>query len=88
METKELETNRLILRKIKEDDYKDAYNKWCCDPEVTRYVTWNIHENENVTKEYFNSIIEKYKENKIYNWIIELKETHEIIGNLDIGGVY
>ena len=81
---KTLETNRLILRKINENDYKQAYELWCSRPAVTKYVMWNKHENENQTKEYFNTLIEEYNDNKTYRWIIELKEEHKVIGTIAI----
>ena len=36
--TKELETERLLLRKIQPDDYVVAYKEWCSDPEQVKYT--------------------------------------------------
>lgn len=40
--TKQLETNRLILRKIKSNDYIDAFKNWCNSDLVDKYVTGQI----------------------------------------------
>lgn len=45
-----IETNRLILRKFKKDDAQEMYESWCNDPEVTKFMTWNKHENIGVTQ--------------------------------------
>ncbi|MDD3428906.1 MAG: hypothetical protein PHG02_02725 [Oscillospiraceae bacterium] len=38
--TQQLETRRLILRKISVDDCKDMYENWANDPTVTQYLRW------------------------------------------------
>lgn len=82
--TKTLETERLILRKIKKEDYKEAYNNWCKDEDVARYVTWYAHENELVTKELFETWEKEYELLDTFKWIVELKDTHELIGTISI----
>ena len=41
--TKEIITDRLLLRKIRMDDDCDMFEQWASDPQVTRYLTWNVH---------------------------------------------
>ena len=43
--TKNLETDRLILRKVKKEDAIEAYKNWCSNDMVSKYVTWDKHEN-------------------------------------------
>lgn len=45
-----LETNRLSLRPFVETDAIDMYNNWASDDEVTKYLTWNTHQNIEVSK--------------------------------------
>lgn len=80
--TKEIETDRLLLRKIKESDYICAYNNWCNDKEVAKYVTWDIYKDISVTKEFFRERANSYN-NDIFRWIIEYKENNEVIGTID-----
>lgn len=82
--TKELETDRLILRKIKLEDYKKAYNNWCSNDNVSRYVVWNTHKDEEETKELFEIWVEDYKNLDTFRWIVELKDTKELIGTIDV----
>ena len=50
-----IKTEHLILRKFKESDAQDMFDGWCNDPEVTKYMTWNPHENIRVTQATLNN---------------------------------
>lgn len=82
--TKELETERLILRKIKIKDADEAYNNWCSHDEVSRYVPWDTHTSVEVTKTLYASWIKDYEDPSTFRWIVELKDTHELIGTIDV----
>ncbi len=81
--TKKLETKRLILRRIEEKDYIKSYLNWTSDPLVTKYVTWNTHENEEVTREYFQSKVNKYRNDYYFDWLVVVKDSGEIIGEIE-----
>ena len=81
--TKNLETERLILRRFNEDDYKGMYDNWASDLETTKYVSFKPHQNYEETKQIVSDWIKKY-ENGSYNWVVELKDTHEIIGSIEV----
>lgn len=81
--TKVLETNRLILRRFNENDYKGMYDNWASDEQVTKFVSFNPHKDYNETKEILNEWINDYS-NGSYNWVVELKDTQEIIGNISV----
>lgn len=81
--TKILETNRLILRKFNENDYIKMYDNWASDKHVTKYVSFNTHQNYKETKEIINEWIKEY-DNGSYNWVVELKDTNKIIGNISV----
>ena len=55
--TKQLETKRLILRKINENDYKEAFKNWCNSDKVDKYVMWTKHLNEEETKNIYKKWI-------------------------------
>ena len=48
-ETRLIETNRLILRKMELNDYENIYKCWTSDPVVSKYVTCKPHKNSNET---------------------------------------
>lgn len=82
--TKYLQTERLILRPFQIDDAKSVYENWASDSEVTKYLTWLPHVSVDVSRKYIEFCIDGYNEKTTYQWGIELKETHELIGNISV----
>ena len=82
--TKTLETERLILRRIKESDAEEAFENWTNDSKVTRYISWEPHGNVEVTKSFLKSVVEEYNKEFTYKWVVYVKELDNIIGTIDI----
>ena len=82
--TKEIETERLILRRLRIEDAEKAYLNWCSSDNVSKYVTWNKHKDVEETKELFNIWSKEYEKNDTFRWIVEVKENHEVIGTIDV----
>lgn len=80
---KKLETERLILRKFEIEDADQMYNNWASDPESNKYLEWELHKNIEETKSIIEKWINEY-ESGSYNWIVELKETNELIGSISV----
>lgn len=81
-----LETKRLLLRPFKIDDAFEMYNNWSSDSDVTKYLTWNYHQDINQTKEIISIWINQYEKPERINFGIVLKETNELIGGIDVVG--
>ena len=79
-----IETPRLILRRFFLDDAEQMFYNWANDDEVTRYLTWPTHKNVQVSKEITKLWVEQYKSPLFYQWAMELKETHTVIGTISI----
>ena len=82
--TKKLETERLILRKIKVEDAKVAFSNWCSNEKVAKYTLWEKHKNIEETKKLFKIWEEEYSDLKTFRWIVELKDSHDLIGTIDV----
>lgn len=82
--TKRLETERLILRKIKLSDYKKAYKNWCSEKEVPKHLPWEVHESEEVTKKLYDAWVKEYEQPYKFRWIVIEKESDEPIGTIDV----
>ena len=85
---KELETERLRLRKIRADDAQRIFCFWASDPEVTRYLTWLPHASVDVTEKVIAGWLEEYEKPDCYRYGIELKESGELIGMIDVVGYH
>ncbi|MGL4763118.1 MAG: GNAT family N-acetyltransferase [Sarcina sp.] len=84
MGTQKIETERLVLRRFKEDA-NAMFKNWVNDSEVTKFLTWQPHRNIEVTKFILNSWLEEYKKDNFYQWAITLKENgDEPIGTISI----
>ncbi len=81
---KELETERLILRKLKEEDAQRIYDCWASSNEATRYLTWLPHESVRTTKMILEEWVEEYEDRECYRYGIELKEIGALIGMIDV----
>ncbi len=82
--TKEIQTSRLVLRRFKDSDVTLAFNNWCNDDMVTKYLTWPAHSSIEITKMVINDWIKSYENDNFYQWAIALKDTDEPIGSISI----
>lgn len=79
--TRRIETERLILRKFSISDIPAVFHSWVTDENVTKYLSWSTHKNIQETTNLIENWIIRYDSNS-YNWVVELKHTHELIGNI------
>ena len=83
-----LETERLILRRFTIDDAESMYSNWASDEDVTKYLTWPTHKSVEDSKMFIEYCLDNYPTLSFYNWVLELKNTHELIGNVSIVEVF
>jgi ribosomal-protein-alanine N-acetyltransferase len=76
----ELETRRLLLRKMSLDDAEDVF-KFSKDPEVFRYVGGKVHQKIEDSRKFLNEISEKYEAREIIKWGIFHKKDRKLIGD-------
>lgn len=77
---KELETDRLLLRKITEQDLNDIF-EYASDNEATQYMPWDTHKSLADTKQFYNIVMDSYKELNSLEYVFVLKETGKVIGS-------
>lgn len=76
---KELETKRLILRKVKLSDVDDLFNNWSSDCNTTKYLSFDTHDDRAQTEKLVNKMLEKQNKGRL-EWVIELKDNQQVIG--------
>ena len=75
-----LETQRLILATWQLNFVPKMYTNWASDKEVTKYLYWNPHKNQEETKQ----IVMQWMSESNYNWCIIDKELNEPIGSINV----
>ena len=81
---KSIETKRYLLRRPNENDAEEIYEKWGTDKEnMAQYKEHKLYRNVIEAKALINSIL-KENEDGIIFWIIEDKESKDIIGYIKL----
>lgn len=76
---KEIQSKRLILRKVKKEDAESLYNNWDSDIEMHKYVEYELHTSIDDTRKLINKWISEYENGRL-TWVIEIKDVNEVIG--------
>ena len=82
--TRNIETERLLLRPFTREDAPAMYRNWASDPEVTKYLTWPAHSSVDISEMVLTDWTGHYVEENYYQWAIVLKELGEPIGSIAV----
>ena len=77
----ELETNRLLLRNITVEDYKDLY-KIRFHPEILKHIKRDIIKDELLVKDFILARLEDVKNNNLCFWGMSLLDNPKLIGTI------
>lgn len=75
----ELETERLLLRRMQKSDADDMYD-YAKRPDTTRYLTWNPHPDRKFSYQYLVYLQQKYKQGDFHDWAVVERESGRMIG--------
>lgn len=75
----EIHTERLLLRRMKKTDYRDMY-EYACNPDVTKYLTWEVHPNSSYTLRYLAYVATRYRAGEFFDWAVVWRENNKMIG--------
>lgn len=83
--TQRLETPRLILRRFEVEDAAAMYRNWASDADVTKFLTWTPHPNEEVSRALLSDWVSRYTDCRYYHWAIVPKDGEtEPIGSIAV----
>ncbi|MDE5910843.1 MAG: GNAT family N-acetyltransferase [Clostridia bacterium] len=82
--TQTIETERLILRRFKDEEAHYIYENWASDNEVTKYLMWQTYTDMSQAKERIEYLKKNYVNDNFYDWAIVLKEIDEPIGTIGV----
>lgn len=69
--TQTITTPRLILRRFTHADAAPMFQNWAADPAVTKYMSWEPHEDLSVSEGIIATWVHEYQEPNRYEWAIE-----------------
>lgn len=82
--TKEIETERLILRPFNKDDAEAMFKNWESDSKVTEFLRWPTAIDISEAEQVLNEWVQGYESLDFYQWAIVLKEIGEPIGSIGV----
>ena len=75
----------MILRRYVNADAAAMYKNWASDQEVTRFLTWPTHPNQEVSGRVIEDWVNQYSDDSYYHWAIVLKDNgEEPIGDIAV----
>jgi ribosomal-protein-alanine N-acetyltransferase len=83
----ELETERLLLRKMRLDD-AEAMFAYASDPEVTRYVLFETHRSVEDSESFLRLALEGYERGDFGGWGVVLKDSGAFVGTCGMDAGY
>ena len=81
---RELETERLYLRKVRETDAQTIFDNWANSEKVTRFLEWFPHKSIEVTKAFLSYIVPQYEQDNCFRWVIQRKSDNALMGMIDV----
>ena len=82
--TQDIETPRLLLRRLLPEDAPQMYANWASDPEVTRYLRWEPHKCPAETRELLAAWALLYPNPDYYQWAMVEKATGQVFGSISL----
>jgi [ribosomal protein S5]-alanine N-acetyltransferase len=76
-----IETNRLLLQRLRYEDAEEIFYTYASKPEATRYLAWPTHKTIEDTRAFLRYAIESWHMGTDYSFSIRLKNTHQLIGS-------
>lgn len=80
--TKQIETQRLLLRPFTLEDATAMYHNWASDPVVTKFLMWPTHASEEVSRMVLSDWVSHYGEESYYQWAIVPRDFGQPIGSI------
>jgi len=80
----QFETQRLFFRSPTLEDAPAAFAAYACDPEVTRYLTWEAHTSVEKTLKFMRRCVACWEDGSAFPWVILTKADRQLIGTIEL----
>ena len=85
---KELNTQRLLLRKVTREDTQAVFDNWASDPKVSEYLTWHPHKTLADTEKIVDFWLAEYEKPECRRYGIQRREDGVLMGMIDVVGYH
>jgi [ribosomal protein S5]-alanine N-acetyltransferase len=75
-----IETQRLILQRLRYEDAEQIFYTYASKPEATRYLAWPTHVSIEDTRSFLRYAIDSWNRGTDYSYAIRIKTTNQFIG--------
>lgn len=79
-----IETDRLVLQRLRYEDAEEIFYGYASKPEATRYVAWPTHQSIQETRRYLDYVVAAWDGGSEYAFSIRIKETNWFIGSIGV----
>jgi ribosomal-protein-alanine N-acetyltransferase len=79
-----LESERLILQRLRYEDASEIFYTYASKEEVTRYVSWPTHQTVHDTNAFLKYAVAAWKKGIDFSWSIRLKHTAQLVGSIGV----
>lgn len=76
-----IETERLIVRRLRYEDAEEIFYSYASKAEATRYLSWPTHESIEDTREFLRYAHEGWSGGSDYSYALRLKANDQFIGS-------
>jgi RimJ/RimL family protein N-acetyltransferase len=81
---RDLQTERLLLRRPRQGDARLVYDSFASDLEVTRYLTWRPHESIADAEAALASRLDRLDRGVEYSWLLERSGSRDVLGLISV----
>jgi ribosomal-protein-alanine N-acetyltransferase len=78
-----IETERLLLERLKYEDAEEIFYAYASKPEATEYLSWGTHQSVDETRNFLKYAVDNWNYGTDYSYSIRLKN-HVLIGSIGI----
>src|SRR6188768_1783107 len=79
-----IETQRLVLQRLKHEDAEEIFYTYASKPEATRYMAWPTHQSLKDTRSFLKYAVHGWEQGIDYSYGIRLLENNRFIGSIGI----
>ncbi|MCB0493576.1 MAG: GNAT family N-acetyltransferase [Cyclobacteriaceae bacterium] len=79
-----LETERLLIQRLKYEDAEEIFYAYASKLEATQFVSWPVHQSVADTNRYLRQAVPAWKAGSAYHYSIRTKAENRLIGSVGV----